>query len=127
MSDNENYTVLIAEDNDATRQMMAAVLEGKGYRVMQAIDGGSAMDVVRAQKIDLALVDLHMSPKGGFDFVKYVQTEGYTLPMVMITGDQGTDLLMEARKHGVTQLLQKPVDAGRLVALVERVIQKFVK
>tara|TARA_Y100001001_G_scaffold153932_1_gene168091 strand:- start:589 stop:972 length:384 start_codon:yes stop_codon:yes gene_type:complete len=127
MSENNKYTVLIAEDNDATRQMMTAVLENKGYDVQQAIDGGTAMDVVRSQKVDLALVDLHMSPKGGFDFVKYVQTEGYNLPMVMITGDQGTDLLMEARKHGVTQLLQKPVDAGRLVSLVERVIQKFVK
>ena len=100
-------TILIAEDNDVTREMMAAVLKQEGYAIVQAVDGSTAMKVVKDKPVDLALVDLHMAPAGGFDFVKYIKAEGLDIPVIIITADQGSDLLLAAKKHGILRLLQK--------------------
>lgn len=120
----ETYTILIAEDNDVSRELMTKVLEGEGYKILQARDGGEAMGLMGKQEVHMALVDLHMAPKGGFEFISYLHTKNYTIPVVVVTGDKGTDLLIEARKHGVQQLLQKPVEPERLIMMVERVIQR---
>lgn len=104
---------------------MATILMNSGYNVLQARDGGAAMKVVTEHKISVALVDLHMAPTGGFDFIDFLREKEYKIPVVVITGDQGTDLLLKAKQHGVLQLLTKPVEPDRLKKLVARVIEKI--
>lgn len=120
-----SYTILIAEDNDVTRQMMAAVLKSSGYDIVEAIDGSQAMQKLKETKIDVALIDLHMAPEGGFDLANNIIAEGYKCPMILITGDEGSDLLVQTRKYGFVQVLKKPVEPERLKALVDRVIEKI--
>ncbi len=124
MNSNSFIHILIAEDNDVSRDMMAGILKTKGYTIHGAIDAESAIKVTRERPIDLALVDVNMQPKGGFHFARYVLSEGVKIPIVFITGDDSADLLMEASAVGVRQVIQKPIQPERLIQTVERLLKR---
>ena len=116
--------ILVAEDNDVSRELMAGILRAQGYRVFGAIDGESAIKVVEDRDIDLALVDINMSPKGGFEFVKFLVVKGIDTPVVIVTGDDSTNILVDASSLGVVTVLQKPVDPDKLLQVVNRILKR---
>ncbi|MCC6598827.1 MAG: response regulator [Alphaproteobacteria bacterium] len=124
MSTNPPASILIAEDNEVSRNMMSGILRAQDYEVHGAIDGESAIRVIKSTHIDLALVDINMAPKGGFEFVRYLVAEGRKLPVIIITGDDSTDMLMEATALGVQRVLQKPVTPERLLESVNRILKR---
>lgn len=117
-------SILIAEDNDVTREMMAGLLRANGYKVYGAIDGESAIKVVEDHNIDLALVDINMAPTGGFEFVKYLLVKGKKIPVVIVTSNESTDTLVKASEYGVTKILQKPIVPERLLNTVQRILKR---
>lgn len=124
MSNDGFLNILIAEDNDVSRDMMASILKTKGYQIHGAIDGESAIKVIQDQSIHLAVVDVNMAPTGGFEFVKYLITKGIDIPVVIVTADESSDMLMEATSLGVAKILQKPIEPDRLLQTVNRILSR---
>lgn len=120
MTNNNAINVLIAEDNDVSRAMMAGILEAKGYNIIHATDGTSAIKQVKDHKVDVALVDINMAPTGGFEFVKYVVVNALKIPVAIVTGEDTSDILMEANALGVLQVIHKPIKPERLIQSVQR-------
>lgn len=116
--------ILIAEDNEVSRDLMAGILKTQGYQIHGVADGTAAIEIIRNQHIDVALVDINMAPVGGFEFVKFLVSKGVDLPVVVITGDGSTDILTEASALGVDKVLQKPVEPKRLIQTVERILKR---
>ena len=116
--------ILIAEDNDVSREMMAGILRVLGYRIFGAVDGESAIKVIQDNEIDLALVDINMAPTGGFELVKYMVVKGLKIPVVIITGNDSTDVLMQASALGVAKVIQKPIEPDRLIQTVQRILKR---
>ena len=121
---NRIINILIAEDNTVSRQMMAALLENQGLNVIHAGDGEEAITAIKNHDIDLALVDINMSPMGGFEFMKHLVAKGLDIPLVVITGDESSDLLIEASALGVRRLLQKPIQPKRLTDTVLHILKQ---
>ncbi len=117
-------SILIAEDNDISREMLSGILRTQGFLVYGAIDGESAITVVEKRPIDLALVDINMVPKGGFPFVRYLLAKGNKLPVILITGDKSSDILLEANSLGIRHVLQKPVDPEILLKNIRRLLRQ---
>lgn len=124
MNDTAFINILVAEDNDVSRDMMMGILRAQGFNTHGAIDGETAIKVINDREIDMALVDVNMAPKGGFEFVKYVVTKGLKIPVVIVTADNSADLLMEASSLGVAKVIQKPVEPDRLIQTVERILKR---
>ena len=124
MSEEGFINILIAEDNDVSREMMAGVLRNQGYRIYGAIDGESAIKVVEDRPIDLAFVDVNMTPRGGFEFVKYLVVKGINLPVILVTANDSSDLLMEATALGVQRIIQKPVQPELLIQIAQRLLKQ---
>lgn len=120
-----NINILIAEDNEISRELMSSILRTQGYNIIPASDGEAAITVTKNHVIDLALVDLNMEPKGGFEFVKYLVTNGINLPVVIITADDSSDILIRATELGVTRVLQKPVEPNRLISVAQHVLKRY--
>lgn len=116
--------ILIAEDNEVSRNMMAQVLETQGYGVLHAGDGDAAIKMIGKESADLAIVDINMQPKGGFEFMKFLVGRGIDLPVVIVTGDDSSDLLIEASALGVRRILQKPIQPKRLLETVAHILKK---
>lgn len=119
----EQRTVLVVEDNDFVRMQIVTFLKGAGYATQEATDGDKALELMN-DSISLAIVDVRMEPMGGFEFVNIIHEDGYRIPVVIVTGDQDSDLLERAGKHGVQAVLLKPIQKDRLVSSVNRLIQK---
>jgi len=120
MTNNNAITVLIAEDNDVSREMMAGILQTKGYKIIHATDGDSAIQKIKEHKVDVALVDINMAPTGGFEFVKYLVVKNIKIPVAVVTGMDTSDILMEANALGVLQVIHKPIKPERLIQSVQR-------
>ncbi len=120
MINNNAINVLIAEDNDVSREMMAGILQTKGYNIIHATDGDSAIDQITNHKVDVALVDVNMAPTGGFEFVKHLLVNNIKIPVAVVTGVDTSDVLMEANALGVLQVIHKPIKPERLIQSVHR-------
>lgn len=124
MAETGFITVLIAEDNQVSRQMMVKILADKGFTTLEAANGDEAIAVIKKQSVDLAIVDINMAPTGGFEFVKYLIVKGIDLPVVVVTADDSSDLLIESSALGVQRLLQKPIQPQRLVDTAIHILKR---
>ena len=106
MSSLQALQVLLVDDNQHMRQITSAVLQSAGVRkVREAADGGAALEILRAQSVDLAIVDFNMFPLDGVEFTRLVRNSPDTanpyLPIIMMTGHSEKSRVYEARDAGV--------------------------
>lgn len=123
-AENTAPTILLADDNGPTRDLIASILTPAGYQVVQAEDGEAALYVAQAGRVDCAIIDQYMTPVGGFEFARLLEKEQKTFPMILITAHETSDLLVEARDNGFTQILKKPIQPERLLKMVQHVLRK---
>lgn len=112
--------VLIVDDNEPTRQLLAGIVNGGGYNALLAADGDAAIKLAKENEISCALIDQYMEPMDGFVLAGNLNLEGSLFPMTMITANESNDLLVQARQHGFISIMMKPVDPDRLLKVVER-------
>ncbi len=119
--------ILIADDNKDDRLAMVKNLEAHGFRVIQAIDGGSARKVIHEHDVACCIIDHFMSPHGGLEFARGARLDHISLPMMMVTSEETADLLVESTHAGFMGYLKKPVEAERLAQAVARMLRVRVK
>jgi class 3 adenylate cyclase/AmiR/NasT family two-component response regulator len=114
-------TVLVVDDNELNRDMLSRRLKSRGFAVMTADDGPQCLEMVKAQRFDLILLDIMMPGMSGIDVLKVIRNR-YTvaeLPIIMATAkDQGTDVV-EALTLGANDYVTKPLDFPVVLARVE--------
>lgn len=79
-------TVLVIDDEDLVREVVARMIEDLGYAALTAADGPAGLDVVTHQAVDAVLVDLSMPRMSGGDVVAALRERRPTLPIVLCTG-----------------------------------------
>lgn len=115
--------VLIVEDNPDVAESMKVLLEILGHQVRVAYDGRSALDVVRGEVPDVALVDIGLPGMDGYEVARRLRAErameGVTL--VALSGYGRDEDKERALAAGFHLHLTKPIDADRLIALMGEV------
>jgi DNA-binding NtrC family response regulator len=117
-------TILVVEDNDFVRMQVVKFLADAGYNVLEAAEGGIAIDMIKAQSIDIAVIDVRMEPMDGFEMIKALHGLNIDIPVILVTGDYNPDLLSEASRWYVKAVLMKPVQKDRLLMMVSRTLQQ---
>jgi two-component system, NtrC family, response regulator AtoC len=117
-----NGTVLIAEDERTARLSLTELLEGRGYRVIEAEDGPGALAALMQRKIDAGLLDIRMPGVDGLTILKRARESGIDVPMIVMTahGDSGT--VIEAMRLGAYDYIAKPLDFDQLVSQLDRAV-----
>ena len=115
-------TVLVAEDNDFVRMQIVSFLREVGCDVLEASEGRSALRQMATSKVNLAIVDVRMEPMGGFEFIKTLRQGDDKTPVILVTGDQSSDLLEQAGHWKVAAVVMKPVQKDRLLTMVGRIL-----
>src|SRR5215813_15133729 len=78
-------SVLVAEDDDLTRELLVKVLRRDGYSVVEAVDGMDALEKLRAGRVDLVLSDIQMAQVSGMELLDAIQKRAPEIPVVLIT------------------------------------------
>ncbi|MEO7494759.1 MAG: ATP-binding protein [Massilia sp.] len=115
--------VLVIEDNQDGREMMAMMLEAQKYKVRTAIDGYEGLRMVAERLPDIALVDIGLPGIDGYEVARRLRADPSTsgLRLVALTGYGLESDRARALDAGFDAHLVKPVDLGRLIEIMETV------
>jgi two-component system OmpR family response regulator len=113
-----NLRVLLVEDDDDNRELMAEVLETSGCDVVSASNGHEGLEKLAAGGIDVVVTDVGMPGMGGLDLAKAVRAKAPHVAIVVVTGWAERDDIAAARGKHVDAVLIKPVDPDALTQTV---------
>jgi EAL domain-containing protein (putative c-di-GMP-specific phosphodiesterase class I) len=121
--DGRGGRVLIVDDEDALRRVLARVLQRDGHEILEASDGREAMHWLKqSSSLDAVISDINMPKMTGLDLLRAVREYDLDLPVVLITGNPSVDSAIEAIDYGAYKYLTKPVDLPELSDHVWRAI-----
>lgn len=115
-------TILLIEDHASVRAMLARVLEDAGYQVCEAADGRQGLERLRAQPVDLVLMDLQMPGMSGLELLLELTRACLNLKVIAMSG-HSAHVLQTARLLGARQTFAKPLDLPALLRAVEYELQ----
>ncbi|MFC5475715.1 response regulator transcription factor [Paraherbaspirillum soli] len=118
--------VAILEDVPAQANMVANLLKRGGYDTVIRADGDSFIELVRAQPVDVLLLDWDVPGMPGIEVLKWVrQTLFNTLPVIMVTHHDSEKDIVHALDSGADDYLTKPVREHELLARVNAQVRKY--
>jgi DNA-binding response OmpR family regulator len=115
-------SILVVDDEVDTCRNLSDILTDLGYRVDVAHDGPSALELVRQNAYDVALLDLRMPGMDGLELFHHIRELRSGTVGIIVTAYAGTDTTERALAAGAWQVLPKPVEFQRLLALVEQAV-----
>ena len=121
----ERPTLLIVEDHDDTRAMYATFLS-HSYNVLEARDGSRALDILRDHTPALVITDLSLPGIDGFEFVARMraQPSSRQVPVICLSGFDGTAHEERARQVGVDRVLSKPCLPDELARAADEILRQ---
>ncbi len=122
-STRQEFQLLITDDNAAFRQVLREVLEDRPFLILhEAESGEEAVDVVKRQRIDIVLLDMHMHVMTGIETMRELKRMDFTRPCILITSDTSEDVKRDAREADAFTVLKKPVPRLELVETVSNAL-----
>ena len=110
--------ILIADDSEMNRELLAAILEEE-YDIIQANDGVQAVDCLQrhAEEISLLLLDIVMPHMDGFEVLSYMNKEHWidAIPVVIISSENSPIYIKRGYDLGATDFIEKPFDANMVL------------
>ena len=113
--------ILLADDNLPSRELMREILETSGHRVMEAVNGRDALDLVHQNRPDLVFLDLQMPVMDGFRVIQELRNDirFRRLPVVAVTASAMLGDRERAIAAGFDSYIAKPINLGEVRKQVE--------
>lgn len=124
-SDPGNGAILLADDNEANRDLLSGLLTAEGYSVTSAVDGRQALSLFDSGSIDLVLLDVVMPGPSGFEICQTIKSKPETrlIPVVLLTSLNSDDDRIHGIMCGADDFLSKPVNKHELLARVHSLLR----
>ena len=115
-------TVYVVDDDEAVRDSLQWLLEGKDYRVRCFESAESFLSRYDPREVACLIVDIRMAGMSGLELQERLIERQSPLPIVVITGHGDVPMAVDSMKKGAMDFIQKPFNEGELVSLVERML-----
>ena len=115
-------TVYVVDDDEAVRDSLQWLLEGKDYRVRCFDSGETFLGRYDPKEVACVLVDIRMAGMTGLELQDRLIERNSPLPIVFITGHGDVPMAVDTMKKGALDFIQKPFDEEKLVSVVERML-----
>ncbi len=115
--------ILVVDDKDSMRNMLTETLAEEGHRVDAAMDGRSALELVRNKSYDLVLTDLKMPDIDGLEVLTQVKEVDTETAVIVMTAFGTIEDAVAAMKAGAYDFLTKPFDTEHLCVLIQRALE----
>jgi two-component system chemotaxis response regulator CheY len=108
---------LVIDDSKPIRSILTQILASIGFTVVQAENGLEALEVLKKQKVDLALVDWNMPEMDGYEFIKEVRKDNTCNKMLlmMVTTETALSKVTKALEAGADEYIMKPFTKEMIV------------
>jgi len=115
--------ILVVDDDQAHRLMLATLLEEWGYHIHEALNGMEALEFIRHSPADLVLMDMRMPRMDGIEATREIHRYNPAVPIVIMTAYSSIPSAVEALKSGAFDYLTKPLDFEALRLVMERALE----
>ena len=113
--------ILVVEDDPSVRTLVKAVLEHNGNSVLTAETAKDGQALATGEKFEMIVLDLGLPDGDGYEVCKYIRDEGVTTPVLILSGEQETDVKVKCLKVGADDYLTKPFNTEELLARMEAI------
>ncbi|SER57274.1 DNA-binding response regulator, OmpR family, contains REC and winged-helix (wHTH) domain [Salipaludibacillus aurantiacus] len=117
-------TILVADDDPHIRKLMRLYLENSQFNVIEAEDGQEALDLVSAEKIDLAIIDVMMPHLDGIELTEDIRSF-LNIPILMVTAKGESQDKVKGFNAGTDDYLVKPFDPVELNLRVKALLKRY--
>ena len=117
--------ILVVDDSEDTRDMMAKLLELEQYSVITAVDGRAGLSIAADQQPDLIITDINMPNMNGIEMTRELrkQSEFARVPIMAITA-YGSSIAQEAIDAGADCATTKPVQFAKLMIEIRQLLKQ---
>jgi two-component system, OmpR family, KDP operon response regulator KdpE len=115
--------MLIVDDEPAIRRFLRTSLAAQGYHVLEAEDGGTALDAIRSNPVDVLVLDLGLPDIDGFAVIRRVREQGSALPIIVLSSRTDEAGKVEALDLGADDYLTKPFGVDELLARIRTALR----
>jgi adenylate cyclase len=117
--------ILIADDNEANREILERLLEARGYQLLMAKDGEEALTCARSNLPDLLLLDVMMPKMDGLEVCRQLKADKGLpfMPIILVTARADSKDVVRGLEAGGDEYVTKPIDHAALVARVRSVLR----
>ncbi|MBX3134262.1 MAG: sigma-54-dependent Fis family transcriptional regulator [Gemmatimonadaceae bacterium] len=115
-------TILYVDDEPAVGQLLGHMIGQVGHHAVGASSVHEALQVLARESVDLVISDHQMPGLTGLDLLDLMKSEGYDIPLIMLTGYATIEHAVTAIKAGALDYITKPVDIAQLEIAVEQAL-----
>ncbi len=116
--------LLVVEDDENSRKLIAAVLRRAGYQTHVATDAADALALLERQVIDLIVLDVMMPGMDGYEFTDMLRASGSSVPILMVTAKQLPIDKKRGFLAGTDDYMTKPVDTEEMLLRIRALIRR---
>ena len=116
--------VLIAEDDEHTRNGLAEILESEGYETLSATNGAEALDLFASESPDFICLDVMMPETDGYEVCKQIRRQSSTVPIIFISAKSEEIDKVLGLELGADDFIVKPFGVREVVARVRAVTRR---
>ena len=115
--------VLVVDDEQSMRNMLAIALQQEGYEVVTAEDGEAARREIETRSVDLIVSDIRMPGLDGLEVLRFAREHLPGIEVILVTAHASTDSAVEALRLGAYDYITKPFDIDELKLTVARALE----
>ncbi|MCP4072211.1 MAG: sigma-54-dependent Fis family transcriptional regulator [Hyphomicrobiales bacterium] len=117
--------ILIVDDEEDIRELIAGILEDEGHQARTAGDSDTALEIIRERRPNLIFLDIWIqgSKLDGLELLDIIKKDHPELPIVMISGHGNIETAVSAIQRGAYDYIEKPFKVDRLVLVAERALE----
>jgi len=115
-------TILVVDDDIGICEVLGETLRSDGYDVITAVDGKMAIDILKRDSIDLAMIDVRLPRVDGMALLDWILKNRLPVQVVMISAHGTVGLAVEATRKGAFDFLEKPLQMDRVAITVRNAL-----
>ena len=116
-------TILLVDDEQLIRWSLRQELTRRGFGVLDAETVAAAIAQMQQYEVDLIILDQHLPDGTGIELLQTIQGSGGTMPVVMLTAVDRSDVAVQAMKLGAFDYLTKPVNMDEMIIVIEKALE----
>ena len=113
--------ILVIEDDPSVRTLVKAVLEHNGNKVVTADNAADGEEMAEDIELEMVILDLGLPDGDGYEVCKNIRDKGISTPVLVLSGEQETDVKVKCLKVGADDYLTKPFNTEELVARLDAI------
>lgn len=127
VSTNKEFTILVVDDSSFMRNHLRILLSKRGFKVLDAVDGKQALEKMKTNKVDAAMIDLEMPVMDGNALLAAIRrNKAYLLlPVLVLSGTSDPDKIARVIKNGANDFIKKPYITEELLLKIDKMMHEL--